>query len=292
MILDHRSIKGLIARGIPEGIERISLMRWRWDIAGDCQSPYARVLFARPGGDGKSGQTLKWRTVDGRRRLKYVPAYPQTRDIVVGPGTAIPYEVELLTRCRKCDKCRRARGALWRMRAVDEIKRAPRTWFGTLTLSPEAQHRYLAQARARLARQGVDFDALGYDEQFKERVRAISPEVTKFLKRVRKNSGAPLRYLWVAEAHKSGAPHFHALIHEVEDLAPVRHAVLTAAWWIGFTQFKLIDDTRAASYVAKYLTKSACARVRASLGYGKRTQFTGEAVNLTTPKTYTLLETF
>lgn len=127
---------------------------------------------------------------------------------------------------------------------------------------------FLNRARQEMARHGIDYDALSEEEQFRERVRAISPEITKFIKRVRKNSGAPLRYLWVAERHKSGAPHFHMLVHEVDEASPVRYDVLTSAWWFGFTRFKLIEDTKAAGYVSKYLSKDACARVRASLHYG------------------------
>lgn len=93
-------------------------------------------------------------------------------------------------------------------------------------------------------------------------------EITKYLKRVRKKSGAPLRYILVAEAHKSGLPHYHMLIHECDPSRQVRHKDLTAAWSWGFTRFKLVETSNTAWYVCKYLSKAQLARVRASVRYG------------------------
>ena len=62
-------------------------------------------------------------------------------------------------------------------------------------------------------------------------------------------------------------PHYHLLIHEVE--GTLTKAVLQAAWSYGFSQAKLADP-KTAIYVCKYLTKGEGARVRASLGYGRR----------------------
>jgi hypothetical protein len=81
-----------------------------------------------------------------------------------------------------------------------------------------------------------------------------------------------MRFLLVAEAHKTGLPHYHALIHEVDPERPVRSRILRQQWTLGFSQCKLVaqgDETKSASYVAKYLAKSAAARVRASQGYGQ-----------------------
>lgn len=264
--MHHDNLQRLIARGIGNGMERLSAMRWRWDISGDCRSGYSRLLYARPEG-GRRGRTIVWRNTIWGRRLRWVEK-PGERHVTVAPGSPIPYELEIVTRCRRCDRCRRARSSLWRMRAKQEIALSTRTWFGTATLKPAMQMLYLNRARHVSARQGIDFDALDPDERFRENVRAISPDVTKYLKRVRKNSGAPIRYLWVAERHKSGLPHFHMLVHEMSEALPVRHSVLTEAWWLGFTRFKLIEGTQAAGYVSKYLSKDACARVRASLHYG------------------------
>lgn len=126
----------------------------------------------------------------------------------------------------------------------------------------------LSIARARLEALGIVYEMASEMEQFQYRHWAICPELTKYLKRVRKESGVKLRYLLVAEAHKSGAPHYHLLIHEA-GLAPVRHAVLSRQWKLGFSKYNLVKDNRAAFYVTKYLAKSALARVRASQGYGQ-----------------------
>lgn len=160
---------------------------------------------------------------------------------------------------------------MWRERALSETRQASRTWFGTLTLRPQEQVRALARCRQRLARQGIDFDALDYGDQFRERVRALSPLLTLWIKRVRKQSGAALRYILVAEHHQSGLPHFHCLVHEVEAGRPVRYDDLFGQWVHGHAHFKLVGTEEAASYAVKvcgYVSKCAAARVRASAHYG------------------------
>ena len=125
-------------------------------------------------------------------------------------------------------------------------------------------------ARQRLVDRAVDFDALSNDKQFQARHQAIGPELTKFLKRVRKESAAMLRYCLVAEAHKSGLPHYHLVVHETGG-EPVRHKTLQGQWKLGYSNWKLVDindSGKTAAYVAKYLSKSALARVRASKHYG------------------------
>lgn len=157
---------------------------------------------------------------------------------------------------------------MWTARAIAETQAAPRTWFVTLTFRPEQQVRFMNLARARLARQGADFDALPFGEQFSELVRYAGPEVTMFLKRVRKASRKSFRYLCVAEHHKSGLPHYHLLIHELE-LGDLKHAVLSGQWSrCGFEQTRLVSDVKQAAYLCKYLSKTSVARVRASGGYG------------------------
>lgn len=150
-----------------------------------------------------------------------------------------------------------------------------RTWFVTLTLRPDAHFKIASQARLRLAAQGEDFDRLDGATQFAERHREISREITLWLKRVRKESGVSLRYFLVAEAHKSGLPHYHAMVHEPCPDQPVRARTLSRQWTLGFSQCKLVaegEEKRTASYVAKYLSKDAISRVRASQGYGQGIQ--------------------
>lgn len=159
---------------------------------------------------------------------------------------------------------------LWRTRAEHETRAALRTWFGTLTLNPAAHMTMVSRARVRLAQQGIDFDDLPIGEQFIERHREISREITKYLKRVRKISGQ-FRFLMVAEHHKSGLPHYHVLVHE-RDAHGVKHRVLSSEWKLGFEKWRLLTDLREASYLCKYLAKATVARVRASGAYGQAYQ--------------------
>jgi len=89
---------------------------------------------------------------------------------------------------------------------------------------------------------------------------------TDYMKRVRKQSGAPLRYLLAVEEHKDGFPHLHALVHEWG--TEVGKRALQGTWLYGHSHVKLAD-LAAAKYVCKYVTKSPVARLRASLHYGR-----------------------
>lgn len=166
----------------------------------------------------------------------------------------------------------------WAHRAKAEIEQAQRSWFGTLTLTAEAQATAQVKAVKWAMRHGLNWNDMEPGDQFAAVHRQIGPELTKWLKRVRKVSGARLRYLLVVEAHEGGGqhhgmPHYHCLVHEVLGSAPVTERQLRFAWARhggGFTEFKLVrqDDPRAAFYVCKYLSKNALARVRASARYG------------------------
>lgn len=164
-----------------------------------------------------------------------------------------PRWIILDTPCRKCGQCLRNRRTLWRKRARYEIDHSVRTWFCTFTISPEWRFRFSLQSGS------MDYLA-SYS--------VISKELTKYWKRLRK-AGFQFRYLMVAEAHKDGYPHIHAFIHEVS--APIPKRRLQAEWPYGFTNMKLVkrSDPKAVWYVAKYLSKDARTRVRASLHYGE-----------------------
>lgn len=236
-------------KALASGGEKTSAFNARWSVAGQCQrSEHRELKTHRP----TAGDRFIGRDLNGRSSV-----HTETQTL------------ELEVRCRRCAECLKARAQMWRMRAIAETAAHPRTWFGTITLRPEEQFKALSLARLRLARQGLDFDALEENEQFGERHAVISKEITKYLKRLRKQSGSKFRIILVAEAHKSGAPHYHLLVHETNVSEPIRHAVLTGQWKLGFTNFKLVNGKSAASYVCKYLAKSAAARVRASVGYGK-----------------------
>lgn len=180
------------------------------------------------------------------------------------------YRIDIQARCRKCPGCLQARAAYWRLAAINEMARAQRTWFGTLTLSPDIRFMVLSRARRRLAAQSIDFDTMSEEDRFAELVRETNPSITRYWKRVRKESGSLMRYLLVSEAHKDGMPHWHCLVHEVEGSEPVKKRTLDEQWKGGFSKFKLVaqGENQPAFYVAKYLAKEARTRVRASLGYG------------------------
>jgi hypothetical protein len=147
------------------------------------------------------------------------------------------------------------------------MKVAPRTWFGTLTFAPELQYRAKCAVSLRLADRASSWDELDDDTAFGLVAQELGKDITRFIKRLRK-AGAVFRYCLVTEAHKSGLPHFHMLVHETADADPVRHKILAEKWQAGFSSWKLAEGPAAAHYVTKYLTKSLRARIRASEGYG------------------------
>lgn len=181
------------------------------------------------------------------------------------------WHVDALVPCRKCEACLKRRAAHWRARAIAETQRANRTWFATLTLSPSEQFKALARARQVEAARGNLWEKLSSAERFSAHCKQVYGDFQKYLKRLRKG-GAILRYVVVFERHTGGGmahgmPHLHALIHETSE--PVRHRALQEQWQLGFSSFKLVDDSGAhAAYVCKYLTKEAGNKVRASLKYG------------------------
>lgn len=192
--------------------------------------------------------------------------------LLVGLGKErhTPVMAEISVPCRKCPACLRNRGRRWAARGAAECLGSVRTWFGTLTVRPALQMKWLATARRNCRVSGFgDFEALEPSEQFRLLNKEAGPELTRYIKRVRKQSGVPLRYLAVVEQHKSGLPHWHMLLHEVGP--PTRKAILDGCWEAGFSQWRLVEqgDVKAAFYAAKYLAKSADSRVRASAGYGR-----------------------
>lgn len=233
-----RDVWKLAQTALANGGRQHSMFRYSWDISGDCQSPVSVEMHGRPYRDKAE--------------------FDRCRSAVV----------DLETRCRRCDNCRKARRNMWSLKAKVEYHQAYRTWFGTLTFRPEVHHALLERARHRLARQGVDFDTMSLVEQFAERHAECGREITLYLKRVRKQSRAAMRYLLVAEAHKSGLPHYHMLVHESDPTSPLRHALLSGCWNHGFEKWRLVSDERECAYVTKYLGKSKSARLRASLRYG------------------------
>lgn len=204
----------------------------------------------------------------------------------------------------------------WTARGMDEFMQSPATWLLTLTLAPEAHYAFDARMQQplfqgnKLLREKVGpLNGLAPATIFRLRAREIGYEITKYLKRIRKERGA-FRYLLVAERHMAnpqsevfGRPHFHVLLHEVEGSAlvlphewqphkgpcvarckygdkPLIHkkdgeahdeAFVRTQWPYGYTTLIRCFDARSALYVCKYVSKDPMARVRASQRYGKNT---------------------
>ena len=256
------------------------MVRTEWDVSGDCENPLTRELHANPPPDHHRDQRHAKATDFAEAVRKAFPgaylkeALPTDRKgsrktVDVGHRKKVPLTLELTVRCRNCSRCRRKRSQMWAARAITEYKQASRTWFGTITLHPDQNQQSLARARRNLLRRGVVWETLTPKEQFAQLHQQNAVQLTLWLKRVRKESGAKLRFLLVCEEHKSGLPHYHVLVHEQVG-SVVRHRVLSSQWKLGFTNFKIVTDVKQAAYVCKYLSKSALARVRASARYGQR----------------------
>lgn len=247
----HSSVSKMVVNALPQGMTRKSQTVFEWDVSGRCENPRLVELTGRP-------------QADWRRLLRY---------IVVAPGTSTSLHVELLTPCRRCQPCLKARARMWAARAMHEIRTARRTWFCTYTLRPEAHYIMQCRAVAHADARSIPVAELTGDDLFNRQSDEVGKEITLMIKRLRKELKLPqsLRYLIVREKHKTGLPHWHAFIHEQTADALIKHAMLAAQWQWGFAKYKLVDegDPRAAFYVSKYLGKSNEGRVRASLRYGR-----------------------
>lgn len=239
----------LFSRALARGAERKGFGIAEWDVSGSCQSPYLRVTIGRPRQEGPGWYERAFNVLAGRTRTTL--------------------EVRMWLPCSRCGACRRRLAYAWRKRAEAELDLSSRTWFGTLTFKPAERYRLLAQASAEY---GPGFDGLPESHRFRLIERVAYREVQRYWKRVRKETGLPIRYIMVAEQHSDGSLHYHALLHERAG-NEVRYAVLSKQWHMGFTKWKLCDKSpRTARYVTKYLTKSNATRTRASEHYGQFTR--------------------
>lgn len=236
-----REVYRTAALGMGRGFRQTGLTKGEWDLAPGCAAPVPVQMDGAPA-----------RMVGGRH--------------VRADGK--PFGLTLFTKCRRCADCLRKRRNLWAYRAQEEVKNAVRTWFATFTLNPHEHALVRFRASARLRARGSNLEVLPESDQSEEIAAEYRRQVTLYFKRLRKQTGANLRYILVQEQHKSGLPHFHALIHETEEDRPLKHAVLSAQWKLGYTKFKLVKELKTAWYVAKYLAKEVNNRVRASLHYG------------------------
>ena len=241
---DIRDVRRLAARALANGGRQTGAATVEWNLAGNCERPYGTVHRGRP-------------EVDRPYHMH---------------DKGVQY-VEILTRCRNCEPCRKVRRNLWSYRASAETQAWPRTWFGTLTLRPEAHWRFLTEARAKGDAGGTDIDTeVSPEEAFRRYEARVWREVDLMLKRIRQarvDAGeGNIRYLCVTERHKSGVAHYHLLVHQVGEM-PLKHTALEGGWPHGFTKWRLVKHMAEARYVAKYLAKDAVARVRASQSYGE-----------------------
>lgn len=236
-------VRLLADKALAKGATRKSLTTIVWDISNGCPDPFTTVVWGRPHHADK-----------------------HTKHVIIGPGRTIPHWVEIQTPCRKCEHCLERRSTLWAARARAEFQQSPRTWMGTLTLRPEAWVHAVSTCRAAIANQGLDYDKLAETDRYALIHAQVSKQITLMIKRWRKKK-LLLRYLVVLELHKSGVIHYHMLVHEIDADKPVRHRQLCDEWPLGFSKWKLADNSHP-WYVAKYLTKSLLARVRASQRYG------------------------
>lgn len=258
--MDRVRLKRLIAYAMNAGAKAITPFEWEWDVSGRCATPLRRDIAPRA---HRTERILSYKAYDSLEDT--------FRDIAAPPGPVTvtpldpgPYVLHLTVRCRKCDTCRKERATMWAHRAKAEIRSSIRTWFGTLTLRPEAHYIFQCRAQAKSAKRAVDFDALTAPEKFDAVCQEIGKELTLILKRLRK-AGHAFRYIVVWEPHKSGLPHLHILLHEIAD--PMRKAQLDKAWPFGFGKWKLAEPDHA-WYISKYIAKTGACRVRASIGYG------------------------
>lgn len=258
---DEERVRSLMRRAFGEGalLQGTTLL---WNISAGCADPVLREIR------GMKARTIREAMGEEGRAVR-----------TFSGGNTQWSGLELLVRCRKCESCLRYRQRLWRLRAQVEMADAPRTWFGTLTCSPHTHTMTLLRAQHRAAKRGVKWETdLTDRERFARRVNATSSLITKFFKRLRKGNAArkflpaEFRYLVVSEAHKSGLPHYHLLVHETNADKPVRKLALEGQWEDhGFSSWRLAEPHHCA-YITKYLTKSEMASIRASLAYGKNAQ--------------------
>ncbi len=203
-------------------------------------------------------------------------------------------EVSVKVPCRKCPKCLQFRQMRWRQAAITEIDQANRTWFITLTFSPQHLSWLLQDARSSEPRD-IERSAYKRVQLFFKRLRKGHMPRNLGVKRLiirRKKDDPPLRrigfrYLAVFERGKeNGRVHYHILLHE-NGTRPLLK-MLIEAQWPSFSSSRLVHSGEAggtASYVTKYATKSLDMRIRASNLYGQlslpqKTKFFGELKSL------------
>lgn len=119
---------------------------------------------------------------------------------------------------------------------------------------------------------------LGRRRLFELRVQQLRADIVQpFMKRLRKNSRAKIRYICVAEMHSGGGqlhgrPHFHLGLHSVPGKPAVRRKHVRGAWkgHRAGLDYRSIYGAGAAWYITKYLTKETASVLSASKYYGRK----------------------
>lgn len=264
---DFLALKASISDALDKGARMASPTRCEWDLSGGCQKPHSFTRFAR--------STKQFVMSDNIRTRR--------GQVIFGPPPKFPLELLMTVRCRKCIWCKKQRSREWAQRGFNEIMASARTWFGTLTFPPYELSLMRMRADRRASARRGRLEELTDADWFNLVVDECARSVTLWLKRLRRSrSAGSVRYLLVAEAHKSGQPHFHVLLHEYGQPIPARE--LERQWnALGvdgdqkrLSHFRLVErdkgDTasarKVARYVCKYILKSTQVRVRASGRYG------------------------
>lgn len=263
---------GLVVRHA-DRVRHVGPVRKELDFASGCEAPRTLTLVGRP--------WLPYRATDWAAGHQLVNKVHRDRFVS-------SVELKMFVRCRHCDMCRKWRAAMWADRAMVEAEASTRVWMACLEFKPDTAFMLKARAQVRELRRGNVWDTLSADEQFRALQRQSGMLLTMWLKRLRK-AGHKVRYLIACEAHKSGVPHYHAIIHELGE--PIRKTCtecrkksatgqpwrtgqgccLEASWPHGFTKFELVprdQQRRAVRYVTKYAAKNVAARLRPSVRYG------------------------
>lgn len=189
-----------------------------------------------------------------------------------------PYQVEAFVPCNQCELCRWSKRKSWEERMQNELAKANRTWFCTLTAAPLSHLKWEMVAKGRKYTKGRPWHEFTVKQQGMLVNRVATPDLQRWVKRVRKAHGVHgmLRQIIIPEFHTKklrGKPHFHVLLHEVSALYPMRKKLLDKTWHEGFTNFKLVKDReRSAEYISKYVAKDEFhdgARIKCSLRYGR-----------------------
>ena len=183
-------------------------------------------------------------------------------------------QTRISVRCRRCKNCLKARQFQWMLRAAREQMRARRTWLVTLTFGPKSRSEILSAANAMPESKN----------QQARLVEAAGWYVQTYLKRLRAD-GFRFRYVFIAEPHLDGFPHFHGLVHDQlgntrmlqimkrdkrtkERRSCVVCPDLETQFKNGFVDTELVRDLGAIRYVTKYIAKGRFGRIRASASYG------------------------